>query len=1573
MNKKLRGLITALAILGSSMLLNVACNAGCGNEEPDNSGTNNPAGGNEQPGVDNPDDETPESGEITLSEMSKTLDRYEKFTLTADKAGVTWSSSDTSVATVVDGVVQACGVGTATITATNAESVASCVVTVEDSGAVPTLQLDDEALTLVVGDDYALTSAVYYKREVQTDAEITYDVEDDSIISVATDGTITALKYGETKLTVSASWHGVDSDFLTQTITVKVQEDVVCTIAEEDFTLYTSNVTIEGEDFANTKTLTGSVAIGGSTSGVDATRITWVSDNEAVATVSASGVVTAKTEGTANIQLKYVTELGEYLSEPVEVTVTFPTIDKTETILLDVDATLDTFNAQLTGMKVFGVDKAITRVVTQDDPDTNILNDDVWIEEHNTGDEEARTHLLTIYNADYAYRVRAIVVTKVISEYEHLTKLLEYAGATATDVGSYCNYSGYFVLANNIIAPENATAINTNSRGKLASAGDVVNTNGFSGTFDGRGYSIVNANFGAGGLLGDISKNGVVKNLAIVDATITEDDVANAGAGVLGFGFCGKAENIFVSYTTTKARSGVFGRYTYGGSVKDMVVYYKKAGGYNNGAITSWNVNALVVENLKVVYAAGMSVADSKMSGETTSYSGDYTEIKEENLSSETFGGFNEAYWSVVDGALPVFKTTVGGLALNINGGAYQDEIQVNLNMEIKLTATVENIAGTAMNYCPITWKSSDETVATVENGVLTFKNAGTTTITASCGARSKTVVVKVAGAAAAIDKTSKTLYLESSNTASLKDQILAEATEADLFETFTVTQITDAFDMAQTDLTASSGWIKSVDDADANRERTLFVYGDNVAYKVKVMVVTKVISTADELANLINYATDKKEISSTYSGTSYKTWSYGGYFILGGDITNSTSAPITIAGPAIGSITANVPGSFGWDAMKDTNNGNAFGNMGFHGTFDGQGYTVDGFTYGIGGVFGGIGSGAVIKNVAFTNCVADTDSNDATRHGGVLAQFAHGGTNPWTIDNVYVQGKIDTIHGGMLTGYSCTGGTVSNTVVQLEATGGEQLGAIAKEAGAAMQNVVVVHVKGARGYYEYKPFGSVKTAIPNGLTQYELQADGTVKKITATPAHTTHTEQVGTPTISTTVATSGEFSKFDKMYWLVVSGYAPKFKVEYTNDGKKVIDLRAEKTLTLEVRSEATLGEQIVSNLQPFFGSKITLEDASSDYFKITSIYEGDDATTDLRTDIGSSNGFMQTLDTMRAEADRTKDLTVIAVWNGEEILCKVKAIVVTKIITTAEELNNLITYANNVTTIYSSKNSHAQSYDGYFVLGANLIADENSPIIQGPAMRNTDTGVILENLNSFTYFQNKDAGDSVGDMGFHGTFDGRGYTVDGFTYGVGGVFGLLGTNAVVKNVSFTNCSMDADANVKNTAVLAQGAYATSANPWLIENVYVQATMKGNNCAVMLGSYASAGKFVDVVVRVKALNGWMIAALATGSDCTMENVVVVYDETSTNGCREFVVFAQRPIANTETSAFAFAGVSEYVLQSNGTVKKITNKVPTDNGFYVDSYTTEENVAITTDFAGFDTAYWSISAGFAPTFKLRVL
>ena len=78
---------------------------------------------------------------VTLNQTTLSLKEGETFTLTAtvlpedasDKH-VSWSSSDPSVASVLDGLVTALSAGSATITAKAGEKTATCVVTVEAQG-----------------------------------------------------------------------------------------------------------------------------------------------------------------------------------------------------------------------------------------------------------------------------------------------------------------------------------------------------------------------------------------------------------------------------------------------------------------------------------------------------------------------------------------------------------------------------------------------------------------------------------------------------------------------------------------------------------------------------------------------------------------------------------------------------------------------------------------------------------------------------------------------------------------------------------------------------------------------------------------------------------------------------------------------------------------------------------------------------------------------------------------------------------------------------------------------------------------------------------------------------------------------------------------------------------------------------------------------------------------------------------------------------------------------------------------------------------------------------------------------
>ena len=139
---------------------------------------------------------------------------------------LTWSSSNTSVATVSNGVVKAVGFGTATITArSNNGKTASCKVTVNP--IQPTgIKATPETSTL-----YGLNGTVKLTANVMpsnaTNKTVTWSSRNTSVATVSSDGTVKAVGYGTTVITATTV-NGLTSNC---TINVKKEEVTSLTIA----------------------------------------------------------------------------------------------------------------------------------------------------------------------------------------------------------------------------------------------------------------------------------------------------------------------------------------------------------------------------------------------------------------------------------------------------------------------------------------------------------------------------------------------------------------------------------------------------------------------------------------------------------------------------------------------------------------------------------------------------------------------------------------------------------------------------------------------------------------------------------------------------------------------------------------------------------------------------------------------------------------------------------------------------------------------------------------------------------------------------------------------------------------------------------------------------------------------------------------------------------------------------------------------------------------------------------------------------------------------------------------------
>ena len=248
---------------------------------------------------------------ITLSKSSATIvvDRTLQLTYTvtpsnATNKAVTWTSSDPAVATVsTGGLVTTKSVGTTTITATTVDGSdlsASCQVTVTPQLATG-VTLSQTTANMLIENTLQLTATV--SPDNTTDKTVTWSSSNTAVVTVSSTGLVTAKSVGNATITVTTA----DGSNKSATCQVTVNPRLVTGI--------TLNKTTATLNNGETVQLTATVTPGNATN----PAVTWTSSNISVATVSGSGLVTAKGRGTATITA--TTTDGTNLSATCEITV----------------------------------------------------------------------------------------------------------------------------------------------------------------------------------------------------------------------------------------------------------------------------------------------------------------------------------------------------------------------------------------------------------------------------------------------------------------------------------------------------------------------------------------------------------------------------------------------------------------------------------------------------------------------------------------------------------------------------------------------------------------------------------------------------------------------------------------------------------------------------------------------------------------------------------------------------------------------------------------------------------------------------------------------------------------------------------------------------------------------------------------------------------------------------------------------------------------------------------------------------------------------------------------------------
>lgn len=121
-----------------------------------------------------------------------------------DASGIEWASSDESVATVFHGVVTATAIGTTTITVSNGDSQATCMVYVKGTDGA-TLRISPAMLTLKKGETHQFS----YGNTFGLPMTWTSSAED--IVAVTDNGQVVALQPGNATITLSTSLESVSA------------------------------------------------------------------------------------------------------------------------------------------------------------------------------------------------------------------------------------------------------------------------------------------------------------------------------------------------------------------------------------------------------------------------------------------------------------------------------------------------------------------------------------------------------------------------------------------------------------------------------------------------------------------------------------------------------------------------------------------------------------------------------------------------------------------------------------------------------------------------------------------------------------------------------------------------------------------------------------------------------------------------------------------------------------------------------------------------------------------------------------------------------------------------------------------------------------------------------------------------------------------------------------------------------------------------------------------------------------------------------------------------------------------
>lgn len=572
--------------------------------------------------------------------------------------------------------------------------------------------------------------------------------------------------------------------------------------------------------------------------------------------------------------------------------------------------------------------------------------------------------------------IPVVLVTKYITEKEHLVNLKNYA-VKLNDT----TYGGYFVQTQDIDV-ENTRV------GMGYWGGDNVGwLDNFTGTYDGRGHVVANANQGVNsGFIANATGATTIKNIVFTGAIVS---------GPTGFVMTSGSENTVIE------NIAVYGKITAGGAfwspasmllgkgdkvtVRNCMVVltdWNLDNGICAGMLVGNRVNVNIKNCIAVNLKPGATEAEYAIPAIGENNKG-LANKANDNDTVKTCHGWDEylawaadkdmsAYgnstWEVLENKIPVAKSVKASVGA-VNADFVPDTVAVGETNTINITnagvyakVTVEPaVEGVTVGFSTIT-------VADTFNGTFTVKVTSLVT--------GESVTKTVTGTTTTTLTGKLDLGINNDNALDISEAGVTGTVKSARVGDTAVTASLDGTTLSVTGLVDSLGQTVYGD-------KTLSVViekADNslATVNVPVLVVTKILKTADDILgwNELSYAAD--------AAGNY----WGGYFVLGNDIDmqgKNFRGCYTYSDLYPGDKLKEGFEGFQWL------NGNSGG---FRGVFDGRGHAISNLTMSkwCDSFLGLLAAQGTIKNIAFTNVTL----------AGSTSVIALGGCG--RIENAYVE-----------------------------------------------------------------------------------------------------------------------------------------------------------------------------------------------------------------------------------------------------------------------------------------------------------------------------------------------------------------------------------------------------------------------------------------------------------------------------------------------------------------------------------------------------------------------------------------